>query len=176
GLGKFHVDDKDKVHIDEDGVAPYWRRVGIEFRCSITSPKKESKFHGMKSFIAYTITPSTTSQPVSRRYKHFDWLHERLSVKFSMIPIPPLPEKQISGRFEDDLIEYRMTMLQSWIDRICQHPVLAQCEVLKHFLTCPNDEKTWKAGKRRAESDKLVGINFYQAIDRPEVPLDLVIT
>lgn len=80
------------------------------------------------------------------------------------------------GRFEDELIEYRMTMLQSWMDRICHHPVLAQCEVLRHFLTCPNDEKTWKSGKRKAESDKLVGVNFYQAIERPEQPLDLAIT
>lgn len=35
---------------------------------------------------------------VSRRYKHFDWLHERLVEKFSLIPIPPLPDKQIAGK------------------------------------------------------------------------------
>lgn len=35
---------------------------------------------------------------VERRYKHFDWLHERLEEKFSLIPIPPLPDKQISGK------------------------------------------------------------------------------
>lgn len=40
---------------------------------------------------------------VSRRYKHFDWLHERLEEKFSLIPIPPLPDKQISG---NDLYVY----------------------------------------------------------------------
>lgn len=34
---------------------------------------------------------------VSRRYKHFDWLLERLSAKFVLTPIPPLPEKQVSG-------------------------------------------------------------------------------
>lgn len=34
---------------------------------------------------------------VSRRYKHFDWLHERLEEKYSLIPIPPLPDKQFSG-------------------------------------------------------------------------------
>jgi hypothetical protein len=34
---------------------------------------------------------------VSRRYKHFDWLHERLVEKFTLIPIPPLPDKQIQG-------------------------------------------------------------------------------
>jgi PX domain len=34
---------------------------------------------------------------VSRRYKHFDWLHERLVEKFSIVAIPPLPDKQIQG-------------------------------------------------------------------------------
>jgi len=34
---------------------------------------------------------------VSRRYKHFDWLHDRLVDKFPTVAVPPLPEKQISG-------------------------------------------------------------------------------
>ena len=85
-------------------------------------------------------------------------------------------EFNISGRFEDDLIEYRMTMLQSWIDRICRHPIISQCEVFHHFVTCPNDEKMWKFGKRKAENDKLVGANFYQAVERPDRPLDLAHT
>ena len=69
-----------------------------------------------------------------------------------------------------------MTMLQSWMDRICRHPVLSQCEVFKHFIHAPNDEKAWKAGKRKAENDKLVGTNFYEAIQRPDERLDLLIT
>jgi len=43
---------------------------------------------------------------VSRRYKHFDWLHERLEEKFNLIPIPPLPDKQISGN--DICVVYHM--------------------------------------------------------------------
>ena len=54
---------------------------------------------GLKSFIAYQLTPSLNNIQVSRRYKHFDWLHERLVEKFCIIPIPPLPDKQISGDF-----------------------------------------------------------------------------
>lgn len=52
---------------------------------------------GLKSYIAYQLTPSFNNIQVSRRYKHFDWLHERLVEKFCIIPIPPLPDKQISG-------------------------------------------------------------------------------
>lgn len=41
----------------------------------------------------------TTNRPVNHRYKHFDWLYERLLEKFgSAIPIPSLPDKQVTGR------------------------------------------------------------------------------
>ena len=62
----------------------------------------------MKSYIQYPVTPSFSNIQVSRRYKHFDWLHERLSGKFgAVIAIPPLPSKQVTGRFDEDLIERR---------------------------------------------------------------------
>ena len=45
---------------------------------------------------------------MSRRYKQFDWLYERLNGKFgTVVAIPPLPDKQVTGRFEEDLIEHR---------------------------------------------------------------------
>lgn len=66
----------------------------------VDKPKKESKLKGLKSFIAYSLTSSLTGIQVSRRYKHFDWLHEQLASKYLLIPIPPLPEKQVSGEQE----------------------------------------------------------------------------
>ena len=51
---------------------------------------------------------NTLHLQVSRRYKQFDWLYERLQGKFgTVIAIPPLPDKQVTGRFEEDLIEHR---------------------------------------------------------------------
>jgi sorting nexin-9/18/33 len=108
---------------------------------------------------------------VSRRYKHFDWLHERLSSKYHIIPIPPLPDKQIQGRYEEEFIEHRMNQLQSFVDRMCRHPVLSQSEVWSHFLSC-TDEKRWKTGKRKAEKDALVGGSLYTALTVPDKPLD----
>lgn len=69
-----------------------------QYTCTIDKPKKESKLKGLKSFIAYSLVCSLSGIQVSRRYKHFDWLHEQLSNKYILIPIPPLPEKQVSGR------------------------------------------------------------------------------
>ena len=92
----------------------------------------------MKSYIQYPVTPTFSGIMVSRRYKHFDWLHERLSGKFgAVIAIPPLPDKQMTGRFEEELIEKRRIELQSFVDRICRHPVLANSEVILMMTVFP---------------------------------------
>lgn len=125
---------------------------------------------GLKSFIAYTLTPSFSNVEVSRRYKHFDWLHNRLTEKYNLLAVPPLPDKQISGRYEDQFIEHRRVQLQEFINYMCRHPVFSQSEVWHHFLTC-TDEKQWKDGKRKAERDPFTGANFCLTVAAPEKEL-----
>ena len=36
----------------------------------------------------------------------------------------------LSGRYEEEFIEHRMNQLQSFVDRMCRHPVLSQSEVI----------------------------------------------
>lgn len=63
---------------------------------------------------------------VSRRYKHFDWLHERLMEKFSFIPIPPLPDKQIQGE-----------TIQPWYSlENASLNVYSTCAVCKNLAPC----------------------------------------
>lgn len=171
GTLKANVSEADRVRIieTEDGVM--WPPIEQPYLCMVASPKKESKLKGLKSFIAYQLTPTFNNIQVSRRYKHFDWLHERLEEKFSLIPIPPLPDKQISGRYEEQFIEHRKHQLQAFVDYVCRHPVLSRCSVWEHFITC-TDEKRWKAGKRKAEKDELLGANFFLALQAPEKPIN----
>ncbi|XP_068907928.1 sorting nexin lst-4 isoform X2 [Tenebrio molitor] len=147
-----------------------WELIAEPYTVQVTSPKKASKMGGLKSFIAYQLTPSFTGIEVSRRYKHFDWLHNRLSDKFNILAMPPLPDKQISGRYEEHFIEHRRVQLQEFVNYVCRHPVLSACEVWQHFLTCTN-EKQWKEGKRRAEKDQLVGANFCLCVEAPDKDL-----
>ncbi|XP_047517488.1 sorting nexin lst-4 [Pieris napi] len=170
GTLNVEVSDSEKVYIvqDEDGYC--WAPISQPYHVTVASPKKESKFKGIKSFIAYQLTPSFNNIQVSRRYKHFDWLHERLQEKFTLIPIPPLPDKQISGRYDEQLIERRRVQLQEFVDWMCKHPVLSKSEVWQHFLTC-TDEKRWKAGKRQAERDNLLGLNYCVSLVVPEKAL-----
>lgn len=46
----------------------------------------------------------------------------------------------LSGRFEEDFIRLRMEQLQSWMSRMCRHPVVSQSDVFQLFLTY-RDEK-----------------------------------
>nr|CAH8847981.1 unnamed protein product [Trichobilharzia regenti] len=141
-----------------------WRCASNELTSYISSFRKDSKMKGIKSFIAYQITTSVTATQVSRRYKHFDWLHSRLLSKYPCICIPPLPEKAITGRYEDDFVDERRKWLQQWLTRMCKHPVVSHSSVFLHFLTC-TDFKKWKSGKREAETDRFQGGRFYFAVE-----------
>lgn len=100
-------------------------------------------------------------------------MHERLENKFCFIPIPPLPDKQISGRYEEQFIEHRRTQLQEFVDYVCRHPVLSNSKVWKHFITC-TDDKRWKPGKREAEKDEFVGTTCFHTVQCPDAPLDQI--
>lgn len=155
-----------------------WKPNTSPYTCAVTKHGKETKMKGLKTYISYDITPSTSNIVVRRRYKHFDWLMQRLEEKFPLTPLPPLPEKQIAGRFQEDFVEHRRNLLQLWVNYITRHPVLSQCDVWWHFMTCSTDDmKGWKLGKRKAEKDELVGGNFFFAIDTSQsTPLDPVKT
>ncbi|XP_055362432.1 sorting nexin-9b isoform X4 [Betta splendens] len=165
---------KDKLTIYMGEVGPVWSYPQNQLDCLVADPKKGSKMYGLKSYIEYQITPNTTNRPVNHRYKHFDWLYERLLDKFgSAIPIPSLPDKQVTGRFEEEFIKMRMERLQGWMSRMCRHPVISNSEVFQLFLTY-KDEKDWKFGKRKAEKDETVGVMIFTTIE-PEAPdLDLI--
>ncbi|KAM9839945.1 sorting nexin-9b [Aulostomus maculatus] len=165
---------KDKLPIYLGEVGPVWSYPEAQLDCMVADPKKGSKMYGLKSYIEYQITPNTTNRPVNHRYKHFDWLYERLLDKFgSAIPIPSLPDKQVTGRFEEEFIKMRMERLQGWMSRMCRHPVISSSEVFQLFLTY-KDEKDWKMGKRKAEKDETVGVMIFTTIEPEAADLDPV--
>lgn len=158
--------------IDMGPLGPRWKDNPNPFSCSVEDPTKQTKFKGIKTYISYRVTPTHTGQPVYRRYKHFDWLYNRLLNKFTVISVPHLPEKQATGRFEEDFIEKRKRRLILWMNHMTSHPVLSQYEGFEHFLMCA-DDKQWKLGKRRAEKDEMVGAHFMLTLQIPNEHQDL---
>uniref|UniRef100_A0A672KSJ2 Sorting nexin-9-like n=1 Tax=Sinocyclocheilus grahami TaxID=75366 RepID=A0A672KSJ2_SINGR len=168
-LTKSIAKGNDKLPIYAGEVGPVWLYPQIQLDCVVADPKKGSKMYGLKSYIEYQITPNTTNRPVNHRYKHFDWLYERLVEKFACaLPIPCLPDKQVTGRFEEEFIQMRMERLQGWMSRMCRHPVISNSDVFQLFLNY-RDEKEWKLGKRKTEKDEIVGVKIFSTID-PELP------
>ncbi|XP_071000575.1 sorting nexin-18-like, partial [Oncorhynchus clarkii lewisi] len=130
------VKDGDKICVVTGQYGPEWQENPYPFSCTIDDPTKQTKFKGMKSYIAYKLTPTHTQTQVNRRYKHFDWLYARLVEKFPVISVPHIPEKQATGRFEEDFISKRRKGLIWWMNHMTSHPVLSRCDVFQHFLSC----------------------------------------
>lgn len=77
---------------------PMWEPNPEAHTVTVQEPSKQKKFKGIKTFTAYQVVPSSTQRAVSRRYKHYDWLHSRLEEKFTLNSVPPLPDKQYYGK------------------------------------------------------------------------------
>ena len=57
-----------------------------------------------------------------------------------MIVIPPIPEWNMAGGKEDDVLEVRRQELQSFVDRVNLHPVLSFSNIWKLFISETNDK------------------------------------
>ncbi|NP_001120544.1 sorting nexin-9 [Xenopus tropicalis] len=164
---------KEKIPIIIGDYGPMWVYPTSTYDCIVADPRKGTKLYGLKSYIEYQLTATNTNRSVNHRYKHFDWLYERLLVKFGLaIPIPSLPDKQVTGRFEEEFIKMRMERLQAWMSRMCRHPVISESETFQQFLNF-RDEKEWKIGKRKAEKDEIVGSMIFSTVEPEAQDLDM---
>ena len=108
-----------------------------------------------------------TGASVRRRYKQFDWLLEQLRHKFVLLAVPPLPGKQVTGRYEEEFIEVRKRGLNAWIRRVSRHPIVSHSTVFQHFVTCKDLKDKWKQGKRAAEKDEFRGGKWMATVELP---------
>ncbi|TKY85663.1 hypothetical protein EX895_005203 [Sporisorium graminicola] len=150
---------------------PKWRSKSAPFLVQVHHPEKRVKLNGMQEYTVYHVTstypieddpdavsgshgclpydplggpyPPGAQVTVLRRFTQFEWLHQVLSKHFSALLIPPLPEKQYSGRFASDFIETRRADLEMWTSRLVRHPVLRYSEPIRFFLSCEN-EGEWR--------------------------------
>mmetsp|Transcript_2452 Transcript_2452/g.5287 ORF Transcript_2452/g.5287 Transcript_2452/m.5287 type:complete len:448 (+) Transcript_2452:127-1470(+) len=76
-----------------------------------------------------------------KRYSDFEWLRKALVSIFPGVFVPPLPKKQIAGRFEDSFIESRRAGLEEFLQRCFRRPPLVAGEIplLLQFLLASED-------------------------------------
>lgn len=149
-----------------------WKIQDPSYPVEITGYSSDRKYHGVKKFTSYEIYTKAFSARVKRRYNHFDWLHKRLVEKYPNICIPGLPDKAVTGNFEDEFILKRKAQLELWLNRMSSHPVVGRSEVFVHFLQCDDTSSKWKAGKRKAEKDEYRGAQWFCTLTVPGVSID----
>ncbi|KAG8893567.1 hypothetical protein FRB99_001873 [Tulasnella sp. 403] len=115
---------------------------------------------------------STVHVTVQRRFSHFVFLHTALTRRLPGVALPPLPDKQYAGRFNDDFIEARRGDLERWLSRVVRHPLARYSEVLIFFLSCDN-EKEWQQGiPRFLAPPPSPAASFYAHVYHPEFNVD----
>ncbi|KAI5795710.1 Vps5 C terminal like-domain-containing protein [Geopyxis carbonaria] len=109
------------------------------FDVSVGDPHKVGDL--TSAHTVYQVRTRTTSKAfrvpefsVTRRYRDFLWLYDVLNSNNPGVVVPPPPEKQAVGRFDENFVETRRAALERMVNRICQHPILLQDNDLKLFL------------------------------------------
>ena len=95
----------------------------------VTDSQKRGE--GVSSHVAYCVLSQGSligewnngaqESGVWRRYSDFEWLQSTLKQTLFCTLVPPLPDKQVIGRFNDEFIEIRRRGLQRFLDRCVEH-------------------------------------------------------
>ena len=88
--------------------------------------------------------------------------------KYPNLCVPQLPDKAVTGRFEEEFIKKRQAQLELWLNRMSLHPVINQSEVFIHFLQCKETDAKWKEGKRKHEKDEFRGAQWLCSLNSPQ--------
>ncbi|KAJ3150474.1 Vacuolar protein sorting-associated protein 5 [Geranomyces michiganensis] len=129
------------------------------FKCDVTDPMKVSQ--AMGAYVLYRVTTRTncpqyrsSEVTVNRRFSDFFWLFDKLISSHPGIIVPPVPEKQALGRFQEEFVETRRTGLEHFVRKVVSHPVLQEDADLRAFL----ESETFLADRKRAEGKGFLGV------------------
>lgn len=110
----------------------------------------------VRGYTVYTVRTRTTSPhyrknefSVLRRFSEFLWLFDALTQNNPGVIVPPMPDKQPFGRFQDQFIETRRQALQRCLTKITSHPILQLDPDLRMFLE--SDSFATESKSRRLE-------------------------
>ncbi|KAF0489518.1 PX-domain-containing protein [Gigaspora margarita] len=165
------VTETDKHYIQG---GPSWLEKSPSFKIMVHNPEKRIKLGGVQEYTIFHVTSMFSEGvqiTVERRFSQFEWLYNRLVNKFGAFVLPPLPEKQYSGRFNEEFIEKRRRALERFINRLARHPIIRYSEILTHFLSC-NDDSEWRKREKQFENDKIIGHAFFHHVYHPEFNVD----
>lgn len=133
-----------------------------KFDISVGDPHKIGN-ELLNAHIQYSVTTKSNfpifadigEMVVERRYNDFAWLYNQLTYSHPGVIIPPLPEKQAVGRFNENFIENRRLSLERMLIKICGNLVLQKDQDLIMFLSSDkfNDEAKYREHNVEMDDD-----------------------
>lgn len=115
----------------------------VKFDITVGDPLKVGELANIH--VVYTITTKSKSEllnheetTVTRRYRDFLWLYHQLLNNHPGYIIPPPPEKQMYGRFDDKFIENRRLALENMLNKISKRKILQDDPDFIVFLQSEN--------------------------------------
>ena len=87
----------------------------------------------MKKYVVYSLSGSSINEQVVRRFSDFFTLRKKLCERWPGVYIPNIPPKKAVGNLDDDTIETRMRLLNSFCYKISKISYLFDSEEVKLF-------------------------------------------
>lgn len=88
---------------------------------------------GMKKYVVYSLKGIAIHEDVVRRFSDFFSLRKKLVERWPGIFIPAIPPKKAVGNLDDDTIETRMRLLNSFCYKLSKSSFLFESEEVKLF-------------------------------------------
>ena len=92
------------IFIPTPQVGPRWNRRPPSLTVVVKEPQTEPRFSVMKQVTLYDVETKELGSCVTRKYKQFLWLYDRLAENFPCVSLPHLPVKQGSGKISLQLV------------------------------------------------------------------------
>ncbi|KAJ3445008.1 sorting nexin [Anaeramoeba flamelloides] len=126
-------------------------------RVNHSSSKSQSK----KAMIKIQTKRGETTEQTNRSWSDFRWLHNRISVFYPNICIPPLLEiKPINKMGLENQRNVRMFSGKLFLSRVSAHPILSQSRAVTEFLK-ETDQKYFNKQKKNIETQRF---SFWRTI------------
>lgn len=117
----------------------------------VTNPKYHDSGIFRLGYTTFEILTEPFHWRAVRRYRDFEWLYKALTSKFCGSFVPHLPNKAFSSN-EKEVIKFRQTSFQDFLNWVAKHKSLSVSEDLEAFLKLGDAE--FKTFREVAPDDK----------------------
>jgi len=132
----------------------------------VVSVENPRKIGDKNAYVSYTVKCTRKAENatthVERRYSDFEWLWEHLKLAHPTCVVPQIPEKTMSGNFDEGLMAFRAREMTRFLQRVLAHPLMSTDEAVQVFVTASESE----FAARRSEKGVFQKDNFITQLKR----------